>query len=299
MNPRRIPDRFTELLDRILVHVKGFVLAAFFMIAVLAAVGGYRYYEYTRKDPTFCVSCHQMKETFTEWQQGKHRDVLCQQCHKLNIFEQNQLLVAFVVKGDKKDYAQKHGREKPWKECRKCHMENISQGSLSMRNSYGHAKHVFMQSIDCKICHKGISHNFRPNEKACLGCHKDKQVHGAKMEAFSCLKCHSYSEKTPSMIPKDRCIKCHTHLSAAKGPMSGLLCHQCHKPHGKIIPDPAACTAECHVNESSIGQHGFHMNKGLNCLDCHKAHSWTVGRERASKICVRCHQYKNPQLFIL
>jgi len=290
--------KITEWIDAVLVHVKGFILAAFFFIAVLAVISGYRYYEYRQEDPNFCVSCHSMKEAFTEWQRGKHRDVLCQQCHQLSMFEQNQLLVAFVLRGNQKGFAQTHGREKPWKECRKCHMENISQGSVSLRKSYGHAKHVFMQNIECKTCHSGALHNFRPNESACMGCHKDKNVHGVGMEAFSCLECHSYSEKAPSMIPKDRCLKCHADVPA-KGAMSGLLCLQCHKPHGKIIPTSAICTAECHSNEASVGQHGFHLKKGLSCIDCHKAHSWRVGRDRAAKLCSRCHPAKNPELFIL
>ena len=291
-------DKITELVDRLLVHVKGFVLAAFFMIAVLAIISGYRYYEYRQEDPNFCVSCHPMKQALKEWQQGKHRDVLCQQCHQLSMLEQNQLLVAFVLKGNQKGFSQTHGREKPWKECRKCHMENIAQGSLSLRKSYGHAKHVFMQGIDCKVCHTGSLHNFGPDERACKRCHKDKEVHGTGMEAFSCLKCHSYSEKATSMIPKDRCIECHKHISV-KGPMSGLLCNQCHKPHGKIMPTSAICTAECHSNEASVGQHGFHLKKGLNCIDCHKAHSWVVGRDRAKTLCSRCHARKDPELFLL
>ncbi|MDP2279709.1 MAG: hypothetical protein Q8K51_15980, partial [Nitrospirota bacterium] len=117
------------------------------------------------------------------------------------------------------------------------------------------------------------------------------------MEAFSCLKCHSFSEKKPSMVPKDRCVKCHTGVSV-KGPMSNLLCHQCHKPHGKIKPASESCLGECHRNEASVGQHRFHMKKGLKCLDCHKPHSWVVGRNRAALLCSKCHAPKDPKRFI-
>ncbi|MBI5632515.1 MAG: NapC/NirT family cytochrome c [Nitrospirae bacterium] len=278
-------------------HIKGFVLAAFLIISILAIVLAYRYYEYRQEDPNFCVSCHLMKEAYKEWQKGKHRDIVCQQCHHVSMLEQNRLLVAFVMKQNEQAFSQSHGREKPWRECKKCHMDNVAQGSLSLQKSYGHAKHVFMQGIECKVCHKGNLHNFTPNESACSGCHKDKGVHGIGMEAFSCLKCHSYSEKTASMIPKDRCIKCHPSVSV-KGPMSGILCHQCHKPHGTIMPALALCTTECHSNEATVGQHGLHMKKGLNCLDCHKAHTWVVGENRAQTLCSRCHPYKNPRLFI-
>ena len=176
-------------------------------------------------------------------------------------------------------------------------MNQATQGSLTMEKAYGHARHVFIQRIICKTCHKGALHNFYPNENACQKCHKDKGVHVLGMEAFSCLKCHSYSEKTPSMVPKDRCVKCHTNIPRTS-PMAGLLCHQCHKPHGEIIPSSSTCVSECHQNETAVGQHGFHMEKGLNCLDCHKAHIWVVGKERANTLCSRCHPYKEPKRFI-
>lgn len=289
-----------KLLDSIvscIEEIKGPLLFGFVIVAVLGVVVGHRYYRYTQDDPQYCGSCHLMKEAFTEWQKGKHRDIVCQTCHNLSILEQNQLLVAYVVKADNKQFSQTHGREKPWKECRKCHMGEASQGSVTLNKSYGHARHVFMQNVDCKMCHKSMLHSFKPAGKACQSCHKDKGVHGIGMEAFSCLNCHSFSEKTPSMVPKDRCIKCHTKISP-KGPMSNMLCHQCHHPHGKIIPKSETCISECHQNETSVGQHGFHMNKGLNCLDCHKAHSWVVGVERARALCVKCHAYKDPKRFI-
>lgn len=277
-------------------HMKGFILAAFVIITVLGIIVGYRYYRYTQDNPQFCASCHLMRTAFTEWQKGAHRDVVCQRCHQLTMLEQNQLLVAYVVKSNKA-FSQTHGREKPWQACRKCHMDNISQGSVTMKKSYGHARHVFMRGIECNTCHKSALHDFHPNENACQNCHKDKGVHGIGMEAFSCLKCHSFSEKTPSMVPKDRCVRCHKNIPE-KGPMASLLCHQCHKPHGNIIPASSTCIKECHSNETAVGQHKLHMDKGLDCMYCHKPHTWIVGKGMARRICSKCHGYKDPMLFI-
>ncbi|MGD0281104.1 MAG: NapC/NirT family cytochrome c [Dissulfurispiraceae bacterium] len=288
--------KIDEFIEKILEHLKGFALAAFVTVAILSALVGYRYYRYTQDDPQFCASCHLMKEAYNEWQRGKHRDVLCQQCHQLSILEKNRLLVAYVVKGNQ-PLAQTHGREKPWKACRGCHLEDIVQGSVTTNRSYGHARHVFMQGVHCKSCHKGTIHNFRANEKTCQDCHKDKAVHGTGMEAFPCLKCHSFTEKSPSMIPKDRCIKCHTNI-ATIGPMSGLLCYQCHKPHGKIHPSAASCMSECHRNITSAGKHKTHLLRGLDCISCHRPHTWTVGRNSAKTLCGKCHRPKDPSQFM-
>ncbi|MBI4684622.1 MAG: hypothetical protein HY755_05445 [Nitrospirae bacterium] len=291
--------KLVDLIIDCLEEIKGFILAAVVIIAVLGAVVGYRYYRYTQDEPHYCSSCHLMKEAFVEWEKGKHRDIVCQTCHYLNILEQNQLLITYVVKGDNKQISQTHGREKPWKECKKCHIDEASQGSLTLRKSYGHAKHVFMERIGCDKCHTRNMHNFKPNEDACETCHSDKGVHGVAfcLKVVSCLKCHSFSENTPAMIPKGRCIKCHSNVPS-KGSMSSLLCHQCHKPHGKAGYTSDTCISECHRNEATVGQHDLHMGKGLKCLDCHKPHSWVVGQQMAKTLCIRCHSFKDPRLFI-
>lgn len=288
-------NKAARLLAGVIEHLKGFVLALIAVISVLGVVVGYKYYRHTQEDPEFCMSCHMMKDAFQEWQRGRHRDVVCQKCHHLSLIEQNQLLVTFVVKGQSQ-FSQSHGRKKPWLECRKCHLDEISQGSVTLRESYGHAKHVFMLNIECKVCHGRSLHLFKPDESACQSCHKDKGVHGIGMEAFSCLKCHSFSEKSPTMVSRERCVKCHK--VPANGPMSNFQCHQCHKPHGKIKLKSADCLGECHGNEARVGQHGLHMKKGMECLDCHKAHKWVVGPDEAKRLCVRCHRLKDPKTFV-
>lgn len=284
------------MIERIMEHVKGFVLAAFVIVFVLSVMVGYRYYRYTQDDPQFCASCHLMKEAYKEWQKGKHRDVVCQDCHQLSILEKNRLLIAFVLKSNR-PLEQTHGREKPWEACRNCHMDSIAQGSMTMRKSSGHAMHVFMQKLQCKLCHKGTLHEFTVNEAVCKNCHRDKGVHGLGMESFSCLKCHLFSEKKPAIISRNRCTSCHTQIPK-KGPMSSLFCHQCHNPHGVIKAGDATCVSECHRNVTSAGQHALHLRKGLDCIYCHKPHTWTVGADRSKKLCSKCHSPKKPQLFI-
>lgn len=287
--------KIADFIEGLIEHSKGLVLAVIAIVAILGAVTGYRYYRYTEDEPQYCASCHLMQEAFREWEKGKHGSVVCQKCHHLTVLEQNKLLMAYVVRGNK-PLSQTHGREKPWAACKSCHAGEISQGSLTIKKSYGHTLHVVMQKIDCKACHESALHNFRPNEKACQKCHQDKGVHGVGMEAFSCLKCHSFSEKTPSMIPKDRCIKCHRDV-VQKGPMSGMFCHQCHKPHKKISLQPADCVNECHKNTVTSGRHGQHTKKGLDCLYCHKPHLWVVGEGMARKLCAKCHSFRKPATF--
>jgi hypothetical protein len=238
-----------------------------------------------------------MEEAFKTWQLSKHRDFECQTCHAMSLLEQNKLLVSFVVKGTK-SIKQLHGRVKPWSSCKKCHFSETAQGSVTMTKAYGHAKHVFMQNIACSKCHMGNLHNFAPNQQACEECHKDRMIHGLGMEGLTCLNCHSYGEKEPKMVSDKRCLKCHKHMPR-KGTMTSLHCFDCHHPHGEIKPSNMDCFQNCHGTEAKVGQHQLHMDEAkMNCLDCHKAHHWTIGEKEAVKLCNRCHKIKDPATFI-
>jgi len=269
------------------------------LLTLMGAIVGYRNYKYSRDDPEFCTSCHMMQEAFKTWQMSRHRDFPCQRCHAMSLLEQNRMLVTYVIKGTSPSpIKQTHGRISPWNACRDCHLSDVAQGSVTLSSSYGHARHVFMHQIGCSRCHTGNLHKFTPNEQACSTCHKDKIIHGMGMEGLSCLKCHSYSEKTPKMISNDRCMKCHKNIPT-KGIMSSLKCFDCHHPHGKIKPSSQDCLKTCHGNEAQVGQHNLHMKKAkLECLDCHKAHTWSIGRTEAKNLCNRCHKLKDPATFI-
>ncbi len=273
-------------------HLKGLILA---VIVIALFVYGYRYYRYTQNDPEFCETCHMVKEAYADWSKGKHRDVICQNCHQMGNLEQNVRLVSYIMTG-KNPVSLTHGRMKPWQECSNCHMDDISQGSVSPTKSYGHAKHAVTKKIECKTCHSPHMHDFPANESPCDKCHPGKGVHGISMDKFSCLKCHSFSRKPLPMLSKNACVKCHVNFPK-KGPMSGLSCHYCHKPHKQEKPTSATCTVECHKTEATIGQHGLHAKAGIECMHCHKRHSWTVSEAMKKALCSECHSYRDSRSF--
>ncbi len=277
--------------------MRGPVLFLLFLVSLTVIVVGYRYYRHTQVDPEFCLSCHLMKEAYKSWQKSRHSDIVCQTCHRLSLIEQNRLLVAFVA--GKRSVEETHGRERPWKACRECHLPDIEQGAITDRKTFGHARHVFAKKIDCRECHRGEDHEFKPDSKACLRCHKDKLVHGLGMEGLQCLNCHTFSKTTsPKLLSEARCLNCHSNISK-KGPMSALRCFDCHKPHGRIKLRGEDCLGRCHSHELEVGQHRLHMEKArIDCLYCHRAHTWRVGRELASRICTKCHPYRDPSRFI-
>lgn len=277
-------------------EIKGPVLFLLFLISLTAIVVGYRYYRHTQENPEFCLSCHLMKEAYKTWQKSKHSDIVCQTCHRLSLIEQNRLLIAFVA--GKKSVKETHGRQKPWQACKECHFPDIEQGAITDSKTFGHARHVFTKKINCSACHTGDIHEFKPESNACKKCHQGRLVHGLGMEGLQCLNCHTFTkEPSDKLVSEKRCLGCHD--IPRTGVMSALRCFDCHKPHGIIKLKGSDCLGRCHSHELEVGQHRLHIEKAkVDCLYCHRAHTWKVGRDMASKICTKCHAYKEPTRFV-
>jgi nitrate/TMAO reductase-like tetraheme cytochrome c subunit len=291
--------RIVHFIEEFLAEHKGAILVLLLLIAITGGILGHRYYKDTRENPEFCATCHMMQESFRSWELSAHRDIICQHCHRMSMLEQNKLLITYVMTGYTSPQEETHGRVEPWKSCRDCHMQEARQGSMTMRKSHGHARHVFMENIDCLECHDTDLHNFGPDEQACKKCHEDRLVHGLGMEGLECLNCHSYAEETVDTVSDEKCLVCHKDIPRKGFPMAQMHCFDCHKPHVQLKLKSADCLGQCHGNESRVGQHGLHMRETeLECLDCHKSHHWEVGKKEAPGLCDRCHRMKDPNTFI-
>jgi hypothetical protein len=277
--------------------MKAGILILVLLLCIVGFVSGYRYYQYIDKDPAYCRTCHLMEEGYRSWRLSQHSHIVCQKCHYMSIIEGNRLLIAYVS-GSGESPPQAHGRKTPWEECLRCHTQEASQGSVTLRKSYGHARHVFMENIACNTCHGGEGHSFTVDQIRCQKCHSDKLVHGMGMAGTYCLNCHSYGEKRPGLTGPERCIECHKKIPSSV-PMAKLRCYDCHSPHDKLKMESKDCLSACHGNETRVGQHGLHEKKtSLGCLDCHKPHTWKIGKAEAKGLCDRCHPFRPPESFI-
>lgn len=320
----RSPFKF-ELSQKIKIVAALLVLSA----SAGALVGAYYFYDFTQNNPRFCLSCHLMKPAFDAWAESEHKDINCHDCHHLSIAEQNKLLITFVVK-QPEEVPPRHGEViVPWKYCVSCHWETNERypGAPKVNDSPLHAKHYYMAQIECSRCHGYIVHEFTPEERFCLDCHRGKTVHGGGMEELACLNCHT--DKTPDLRPdREKCLFCHggqevrdrllaegtldithylpsdetikkaTKINAPKDAPMQFKCHDCHMPHKEIRPDWKDCL-NCHINVSNTGNHALHINTmGMSCKNCHKPHIWGVRPEDAKKLCTGCHEYRAPAGFL-
>jgi len=313
------------------IPLKGKIIIAVLALTISAGggVGAFKFYNFTQENPRFCLSCHLMQPAFDAWSISEHKDVTCHDCHHLSIPEQNRLLVIFVLKRPTA-VPPRHGKIiVPWKYCIKCHWERDERfpQARAVNRSRLHARHYFMEQIECSKCHGYIIHRFVPEDRFCQRCHEAKEVHGMGMEELACLNCHT--DRTVDLRPgRKKCLFCHgprsireelirdgtldvrryrpaeelikkaTKVSIpADAPMQ-FHCYECHKPHERIRPVWSDCL-NCHRNIPDVGKHGVHLQvAGMKCTQCHKPHTWRVTGKAAKKACIKCHEYREPKRFL-
>lgn len=276
------------------------------IIAIGSSVGAFYFYDFTQHNPKACVMCHLMQPAYDSWSVSAHKEVTCHECHRASILEQNRLLLMAVFKRPT-SVPPRHGKViVPPTICIECHWEGDPK-IKKINKSYGHAKHVFIEQIQCTRCHSKEVHKFMPGERFCLECHKGKVVHGLGMEGLACLDCHIYKADSKSGESRDlrptraKCLECHKTSKKVSFPKDGAMqfnCYQCHKPHVTVRPDWGHCL-DCHKVIPDVGKHGIHIKViGMQCKECHKPHLWRVTEESAKKDCTKCHEYKEPLTFI-
>ena len=311
--------------------LKGKIIIAVLLLAIFIGGGvvAFKFYDFTQNNPKFCVSCHLMQPAFDAWAASEHKGLNCHDCHHLSIPEQNKLLVSFVMHRPSK-VPERHGKViVNYQICITCHWEKNDKFPKAklINQSRMHAKHVFIEQIECVKCHGYITHKFTAEERFCIKCHQGREVHGTGMEGLACLNCHT--DRTKDLKPgRKKCLFCHgndqvrkeliadgtldvTHYQPAdktvkraikilvpdKAPMQ-FDCYTCHKPHKSARPDWGNCLS-CHENILNVGKHATHVQvMGMKCKQCHKPHIWRVSADQAKKDCVSCHEYKDPKLFI-
>ncbi|MFZ5997410.1 MAG: cytochrome c3 family protein [Nitrospirota bacterium] len=323
---KRVVAWFTEG-----ISTRAKIILALCGLMLFGAMGftGYKINDYFENNPEACMMCHVHDDANKAWAQSAHRMVNCHECHHSTKKEQVVQMYRFAVLGQKK-VEPRHGKIiVPSKLCMECHWEINKKFPMApqVNRSAYHAKHVFMEKIECTRCHGYRIHKFETEERFCFTCHKGKEVHGTGMEQLACLNCHT--DRTTNLRPgRKKCLYCHgsdavrkeliadgtidvkrfppspaiinkaTKINVpANAPMQ-FYCYECHRPHGKVKPDVSDCV-RCHEAAPGVGKHELHVKMmNMKCTDCHKPHVWKVTPAQAKKDCTKCHEYKDPGKFL-
>ena len=329
-NPFSVPKKiFTWYSEGISPKAKAIIVSCILLFFAVVGFVGYKINDYFENDPNACIMCHVHDAANRAWAKSVHKTVGCHQCHYSTKKQQVIQMYKFAVLGVR-TVSPRHGAILvAWQVCYKCHWEGDKKypNAPNISHSPYHAKHVFIEKIECTKCHGYITHEFVPTERFCVKCHTDKKVHGTGMEKLPCLNCHT--DTTKNLKPdRKKCLFCHgsekirkeliadgtidvryfqpsqatikkaTKINTPDGAPMQFYCYECHDPHKKVLPDVNVCL-KCHSIEPSVGKHGLHIKMmNMKCMDCHKPHVWRITPAQAKVTCVKCHEYRDPKQFL-
>jgi DmsE family decaheme c-type cytochrome len=158
-------------------------------------------------------------------------------------------------------------------------------------------------------------------DTVCLKCHKDEMftpdywdtLH--PLAGVSCNTCHNPHNLTNKnnlcLPPNELCLSCHEtkradfnrlshHPVDMNDPRTGMLCVDCHSPHGAEgrpmlkLPAEELC-ASCHVDKAgpfAFPHAGYDPALGEGCFTCHSAHGSNTPnllRLNGRGVCLQCH----------
>ena len=135
--------------------VWGVVIAALIGIALFFPVALYT------DRPSFCASCHGMVPFYAAWQQGKHSDVWCVDCHvdhgypnrMLHKFSAlHEVWAQFVSPATYPNY----NADVPNSRCLRCHPDVPTK--IAGAGQFSHQSHL-ARGVPCAKCHADVGHH--------------------------------------------------------------------------------------------------------------------------------------------
>jgi len=241
------------------------VLAVIVVITVSGIIGA----EYYTSRPSFCGSCHIMKNYYESWKKDKHseKDITCVDCH-YPPGEKHALKSKFKGLGQLFTY--------------------LGTGTNVVRTP---AK---VSDLSCKTseCHpeeKFMDKKIQYTEKIPYihNTHKDKTIEG---QSLHCDTCHQHV-KTESHfeVPKVACYLCH--FKEAKFNEGRAKCSSCH-----AIPDkPMNKIEEGAEPPKNLITHKTLEAKEVACQSCHYQIIQGQGYIKKED-CFNCHEYSEEML---
>jgi nitrate/TMAO reductase-like tetraheme cytochrome c subunit len=272
---RRLFDRGTTAAGTV------FVVGLFLLAGSSALMTGAVHYT---AQPPFCNSCHIMEPYYKSWQESKHADVACIECHyepgSLETLEGKFKALSQLAK-----YVTRTQGTKPWAEvsdqsCMRsgCHSVPSLEGEVAFgRIRFDHRHHLLEsrrgRRLRCVSCHSQIvqGEHVSVTSSVCITCHFMPDENGHVPEKSSdCLTCHGPPTE-PVMVAGRAfvhddyvergvdCRECHDPVIEGNGTVRKERCHSCHAELGHIERiGETAFLHEKHVTEHKV-----------ECFECH------------------------------
>jgi nitrate/TMAO reductase-like tetraheme cytochrome c subunit len=216
--------------------------------------------------PAFCKTCHTMVPFYNAWEQGKHKDVWCIDCH-VDSGMPRRFEHKFVALGEV--YSEFFGSPSfpnynadiPDARCERCHPDVAHQTTTPL-SKFSHKMHL-TKSVRCAQCHASTGHKVAFSALSDAGILNAANAPAGLTYVGEAFKAPGGQ---PSALPGHKpvpCTSCHdqAHLQcsfchATPANHYGADCKSCHKPttpFASFVHPPS-------------GEHGY---KSRPCATCH------------------------------
>ncbi|MEI6577167.1 MAG: cytochrome C [Bacteroidota bacterium] len=209
---------------------------------------------------------------------GKHLDVQCVKCHKLETLAGKKFQEFKGIKYDNCNSCHKDIHDNKFgPNCKQCHSET-SFRSIKQTGGFDHNKTDYKlegkhQSVDCKKCHKNKVTD-PLSFKLCKDCHEDYHEKQFITDGLNsdCDKCHDVQGFANSGFSLEKHNEGQFKLSGAH---IATPCFSCHKKtekwsFRKIGINCADCHENIHEAKTEISQQKF-----SECKTCHDMAKWS------------------------
>ena len=211
-----------------------------------------------------CQNCHRSSkwdkvkfnhDTTDFLLKGKHKKVTCNGCHRGDLYEDELKTSCYGCHIQDDVHGKSEGEI-----CEDCHNESGWNERVAFEHDMSTFPLLGLHAVAlCEQCH--ISKNFKHAEQTCYSCHKQDDVHEAKL-GVDCNLCHNpngweiwefdHNKQTQyvldGMHEKLACITCHT--KPQEEISLGTACINCHEKDDIHDGRFTSLCERCHVTNS-------------------------------------------------
>lgn len=247
--------------------------------------------------PSFCKTCHVVREEYKMWKKSPHKNVGCLACHQrpgaLGFLARKAELARETVLYITKSYQSPIVGEVTNTACYRCHKGIEDKDVVRYTIKVSH-KEFLARGDKCTNCHNTVAHGKAvPQEKyphmdSCVVCHNDKNA------SSKCETCHIEDIGTR---PREEMDYPKVHLGEEV-----VNCYKCHDPkpctdcHGTVMPHSEKFVEAWHAREAAYAKKEIcgRCHTKQFCNDCHNfpehppdwpATHGTLGADW----CIQCH----------
>ncbi len=187
---------------------------------------------------------------------GKHKTVVCDACHKQDIYDKNIGKDCFSCHKGQDIHEGNQGEQ-----CQRCHTEQGWKSNVKFDHDLTRFPLIGLHIVaPCEACH--LSENYKDTKRFCNGCHREDDIHKGKL-GKDCETCHNpngwdlwHFDHDKTDYPLD-------------GKHKGLDCLACHQ---EVVKDKIELSDSCYSCHRKDDVH--RGNFGRRCEKCHTTRSF-------------------------